>query len=224
MYEPVMKSVTSISSTLRTWTLVLCLLVTLQVSIDSAHARKKRRSKPVAEEVKPAEEAETPAVKQTTKRGREPLPENKRKGVPVTPTSPAAVKAPALKVPGGGLEAHERVGGHLISKHVGKTEADLLARLKAEPGIFTSSSFHDLETAETVCALAISSRRKEVDLWMGGREDRCTIDFTSKKPIGIIVKRRQPKATPAWSLRLVLDRDPSFRPTGWRIVTGYPQK
>jgi hypothetical protein len=44
-------------------------------------------------------------------------------------------------VPGGGLAAHEVAGGHTIAKHVGQTEAQLAAKLAAEPNISAASTF-----------------------------------------------------------------------------------
>lgn len=37
---------------------------------------------------------------------------------------------PAAEVPGGGLEAHEAAGGHLIERHVGKSEQWLVDRVE----------------------------------------------------------------------------------------------
>jgi Bacterial CdiA-CT RNAse A domain len=51
-------------------------------------------------------------------------------------------------VDGGGLQAHEDAGGHLLLKHVGQSEQSLLNRLSAEPNITGSSSFYDRAGAE----------------------------------------------------------------------------
>ncbi len=52
--------------------------------------------------------------------------------------------------PGGGLAAHELKGGHLIDRHVGKTDGQLLERLKNNPKITGSSTFKGRMTAEKV--------------------------------------------------------------------------
>jgi len=54
-------------------------------------------------------------------------------------------------VPGGGLAAHEAQDGHLLLKHVGKTEAELSARLVAEPHISAASTFVTRAEAEAGC-------------------------------------------------------------------------
>jgi hypothetical protein len=50
--------------------------------------------------------------------------------------------------PVGGLASHEARGGHLIARHVGKTDAELLQRLKDNPKIAGASPFTDRATAE----------------------------------------------------------------------------
>ena len=133
-------------------------------------------------------------------------------------------EAPKVQtVPGGGLAAHERAGGHLIDRHVGKSEADLVRRLQEERRIRSASSFPDLPTAEVVVGVVIASRGAEISRWLKGRDPRLALDFTANRPVGIVVSRRTMKAEPARSVRLILERDPAFLPLGWRILTGYPQ-
>jgi len=147
-------------------------------------------------------------------------------GVPARAESPLPEKAKAAMpaVPGGGLSAHEKAGGHLLRRHVGKTEAELIERLESQPGIRSASSFPDRRVAEVVVGLVIASRQKEIAKWMRGDEERLTLDFTANRPVGIMVGRRTMRAEPVHSVRLVLERDAEFEPLGWRILTGYPQK
>lgn len=58
------------------------------------------------------------------------------------PTSGTAAPFSPI-VDGGGLQLHENADGHLLQKHVGQTEPDLMARLANEPKISGSSSFYD---------------------------------------------------------------------------------
>jgi filamentous hemagglutinin len=147
-------------------------------------------------------------------------------GNPLRAESP--VKEPARPavpaVPGGGLAAHEKAGGHLLRRHVGKSEEDLVERLESQPGIRSASSFPDRRVAETVVGLVIASRQKEIARWLRGDDERLTLDFTANRPVGIMVSRRSMRAEPVHSVRLVLERDAEFEPLGWRILTGYPQK
>jgi len=60
----------------------------------------------------------------------------------------AAGGAASRIVPGGGLAAHEGAGGHLLARHVGKAEADLAARLTAEPRLRAASTKVELRTRQ----------------------------------------------------------------------------
>src|SRR5690606_4942395 len=57
----------------------------------------------------------------------------------------------APEVPGGGLQAHEDAGGHLIERHVGKSEQWLVDRVNRD-NISAASSFIDLPEAERLVA------------------------------------------------------------------------
>ncbi|WP_279590423.1 RNase A-like domain-containing protein [Rummeliibacillus suwonensis] len=58
--------------------------------------------------------------------------------------------------PGGGLATHELKGGHLIERHVGKTDEQLLERLKTNPKLTGSSTFKDRMIAEKVANTVLS--------------------------------------------------------------------
>ena len=146
-------------------------------------------------------------------------------GVPLRAEAPAGgqvapkpvVPKQMPAVPGGGLKAHEKAGGHLLARHTGKSEADLIERLEQQRGIRSASSFPDAAVAEVVVGVVIASRQKQIAKWLRGDEERLN------KPVGIMVTRRNMTAVPVSSVRLVLERDPEFAPLGWRILTGYPQ-
>ncbi|SFD27842.1 Pre-toxin TG [Clostridium uliginosum] len=64
----------------------------------------------------------------------------------------------------GGLDVHESMGGHLLEKHVGKTEQELLDRLKNQPKISGSSSFSDKNIAEDVCYKILSNKNNKIKI------------------------------------------------------------
>lgn len=129
--------------------------------------------------------------------------------------------AATKQVPGGGLAAHEAAGGHLIERHVGKSEADLRARLDADPKISGASSFRTLERAETVVGDAIAANRQRIDDWLAGSGTRLVLNHNASASTGISLNRGAADAADVNSVRLVLQRDASME-TGYRIVTGYP--
>jgi hypothetical protein len=132
-----------------------------------------------------------------------------------------AAKAVSPIVPGGGLAAHEAAGGHLIAKHVGQSEAQLLSRLSAEPKITGSSSFYDRTFAEKAVSQTLDMKQTEIASWLSGSANRLRLDHTLSSPVGISVTRGTSSAVDASSVRVILVRD-SKMPTGYKILTGFP--
>ncbi|WP_197325576.1 hemagglutinin repeat-containing protein [Ralstonia solanacearum] len=138
------------------------------------------------------------------------------------PTSDTAAPFSPI-VDGGGLQAHENAGGHLLQKHVGQTEPDLTARLANEPKISGSSSFYDRTTAEKAVSQALDANQTTIDSWLKGSSSRLRIDYSLSESVGISVSRGATGATDVNSARIILVRDSSM-PTGYRILTGFPTK
>lgn len=125
------------------------------------------------------------------------------------------------EVPGGGLEAHEDAGSHLIERHVGKSEEQLLDRLQRE-NISASSSFRDLPSAEHFVAETIFEHQDKIDAWLDGKGgNRLVLDAHFDASTGISIKRGDTHAEDVYSVKLVLERSNALD-TGYRIVTGYP--
>ena len=142
-----------------------------------------------------------------------------------TGAAPAAkANEPGLhsNIPGGSLEANEKGGGHLLSRHVGKTEAELRQRLQSDPKISAASSFTDMPTAETSISAALTANTKRIGAWMKGNDERLAFNYRNDMPVGISLGRAAPKARDAYRVRLVLVRDRKFT-EGWRILTAYPE-
>lgn len=136
------------------------------------------------------------------------------------PDAPDGPGAPA-EVPGGGLEAHEAAGGHLIERHVGKSEQWLVDRVRRD-NISAASSFRDIDEAEHFVAETLSEHQGRIDAWVDGQGgNRLVVDATFDASTGISVKRGESKAEDVFSVRLVLERSDRLD-TGYRIVTGYP--
>jgi len=125
------------------------------------------------------------------------------------------------EVPGGGLEAHEDAGAHLIDRHVGKTAEQLLDRLQKE-NISASSSFRDLPSAEHFIAETIFENQDRIDAWVDGKGgNRLVLDASFDASTGISIKRGETQAEDVYSVKLVLERSSALG-IGYRIVTGYP--
>lgn len=127
------------------------------------------------------------------------------------------------EVPGGGLDAHENAGGHLIERHVAKSEQWLLDRVSRD-NISAASSFRNLPEAEHFVSATIADHQARVDAWADGSGgNRLVIDTTFDASTGISVSRGDTRAVDVFSVRLVLERSDQLD-IGYRIVTGYPSK
>ncbi len=127
----------------------------------------------------------------------------------------------AGQVPGGGLDAHEDAGGHLIERHVGKTAGELLDRLQRE-NISASSSFRTLADAERFVAQTLDQNQPAIDAWLDGEGGRrLVVDARFDASTGISVQRGEREAEDVFSVKLVLERSDKLD-IGYRIVTGYP--
>ena len=137
-----------------------------------------------------------------------------------TPGLPGGPDAPA-EVPGGGLEAHEGAGGHLIERHVGKSEEWLVDRVRRD-NISAASSFRDIGEAEHFVSATLSEHQDRIDAWVDGKGgNRLVVDASFDASTGISVKRGDSSAEDVFSVRLVLERSDRLD-IGYRIVTGYP--
>ncbi|WP_250673789.1 RNase A-like domain-containing protein [Paraclostridium ghonii] len=127
----------------------------------------------------------------------------------------------------GGLDVHESMGGHLLEKHVGKSEKELLERLKKQPKISGSSSFSDKNIAEDVCYKILCDKNNKVKIneWLldSKKGNKLVLDYKGIEEdlIGIGVKRGESLAKDMYNGMIVLKKDGKG---GYYILTGYPTK
>ncbi|MBO1624220.1 WXG100 family type VII secretion target [Bacillus arachidis] len=131
--------------------------------------------------------------------------------------------------PGGGLIAHEakpgqRRGGHLIKKHVGKTDAELLQRLQNDPRIPASSSFTNRAIAERVANEVLSNPQNiaKINRWLNNPNTKPTLAlrYNGNSILGRYVERGSNGALDVENAVIVLKKDNQ----GSFIITGYPEK
>ncbi|WP_302467481.1 RNase A-like domain-containing protein, partial [Shouchella clausii] len=124
--------------------------------------------------------------------------------------------------PGGGLAAHEVKGGHLIERHVGKTDEELLERIRNNPRINGSSTFKDRAIAEKVASEVLNdiNNKKAIEPWLSNPQSKSNLVLTYEgtEVIGRGVKRGSTTVENMTNARIVLKKD------GERnyILTGYP--
>ncbi|MHC5546189.1 T7SS effector LXG polymorphic toxin [Bacillus subtilis] len=123
--------------------------------------------------------------------------------------------------PGGGLAAHEAKGGHLIYRHIGKTDEELLKRLQINKKIRASSSFTDRPTAERVANETLTKHKKEIEEWLNSDiGDPLPLPYRGTEVIGRGVRKGSNEVKDMTNARIVLKKneDGSF------ILTGYPTR
>ncbi|MEQ1730742.1 MAG: RNase A-like domain-containing protein [Vicinamibacterales bacterium] len=123
------------------------------------------------------------------------------------------------------LEADERMGGHTLERHVGKSDEELVARLRREPDISGASTYTDALTARRIVALAIARARARIDDWESRRGSRpnLVLNYTTPdgSPIGRSLSRGQRVARPAERALVVLRW--YERERRWIVLTSYPE-
>jgi len=123
--------------------------------------------------------------------------------------------------PGGGLASHEARGGHLLERHVGKTDEELLQRMQSNPRITGASTFTDRASAEKIVATILNNPRNEVRIqsWLNSpRDNNLILRYHGTEIIGRGVIRGSTTVEDMSNAKIVLkkDRNGSF------ILTGYP--
>ncbi|XAZ39117.1 T7SS effector LXG polymorphic toxin [Bacillus velezensis] len=109
--------------------------------------------------------------------------------------------------PGGGLAAHEAKGGHLIERHVGKTDEELLERLQINKKIRASSSFTDRPTAERVANETLIKHKKEIEEWLKSDvNDPLPLPYRGTEVIGRGVRKGSNEVKDMTNARIVLKK------------------
>lgn len=122
------------------------------------------------------------------------------------------------------LAADEARGGHTLARHVGLSDADLVARLGREAGISAASTFADRATAERVVAAALEENAARIDAWQRGDARRANLVVRLRGSpdvvIGRVLRRGARTARPSHGARVVLRWDDRRR--GFYVLTAYP--
>ncbi|MGG0162800.1 RNase A-like domain-containing protein, partial [Bacillus velezensis] len=128
--------------------------------------------------------------------------------------------------PGGGLAAHEAKGGHLIERHVGKTDQELLKRLEkskmSNKKISGSSSFKDRATAEKVANITLSTNKDKIEKWLNNYDVKkpLVLSYKGSEVLGRGITKGSDEISDLTNAKIILKKnnDGSF------ILTGYPTR
>jgi hypothetical protein len=143
----------------------------------------------------------------------------------------AATPAPAIEprrqapVSGGhDLSADEEIGGHTLQRHVGKSDAELRARLEREPQISSASTYSDRATAEDVVASALQSNPRGLSAWRArsGRRPNFALHYHANRVIGRSLRRGRAESVACDRAVIVLRWDD--RRSRDFVLTSYPEE
>jgi hypothetical protein len=121
------------------------------------------------------------------------------------------------------LSADEALGGHTLQRHVGRSDADLIERLRREPQISSASTYTDRDTAERVIAAALQSDNRALATWRRrrGRRPNFVVRYRADHVIGRSVARGHSNAVPCDRAVIVLRWDDGRQRD--YVLTSYPE-
>lgn len=120
------------------------------------------------------------------------------------------------------LSQDEAAGGHVLRKHVGRTDEELRDRLERERNISGSSTYTDRATAERAIGDAIAYNRDRIQRWLDwpGGHSNLVLDYDSDQPLGRTMNRGDSQSRPCSRAVVVLKYDP---PARYYVLTSYPE-
>jgi Bacterial CdiA-CT RNAse A domain len=119
------------------------------------------------------------------------------------------------------LSLDESHGGHTLKRHVGRTDNDLEARLRQEPGISAASTYTDRATAELVIAGALNQNREKIERWLErDKHPNLVVDYDGERPVGRTMNRGSLQSQPCAHAIIVLRWD---GPNEYHVLTSYPE-
>ena len=122
------------------------------------------------------------------------------------------------------LSQDEAAGGHTLSRHVGRSEAELRERLQQEPDISAASTYTDRETAEHVVGITLQQAKSRIERWLDRRTSHpnLVLDYHGDRdhPIGRTLHRGDTASKPCSDAVVVLRWDGDRQ---YHVLTSYPE-
>jgi len=120
------------------------------------------------------------------------------------------------------LSQDEAAGGHVLRKHIGRTDDELRGRLQRERNISGACTYTDRSTAERVVGAAIQQDQDRIQRWLSrpGGHANLVLDYDAGGPIGRTLNRGENQPRACSHAVVVLRYDP---PTSYHVLTSYPE-
>jgi hypothetical protein len=122
------------------------------------------------------------------------------------------------------LSQDEAAGGHTLSRHIGRSDAELGERLQREPDISAASTYNDRATAEHVVGMTLQQTQSRIERWLDRRNNHpnLVLNYHGDRahPIGRTLRRGDSAARPCSDAIVVLRWDGGRQ---YRVLTSYPE-
>ena len=120
------------------------------------------------------------------------------------------------------LGRDEKLGGHTLQRHVGRTDEQLLERLRREPEISAASTYQDRATAEKTVGAALAEQKNRIESWLDRSDSHPNLPlrFRGRDPIGRSIRRGEYSSKPCYDATIVLRWDGNRR---FHVLTSYPE-
>ena len=137
------------------------------------------------------------------------------------PSTAASTTSRILQAPPRDLSQDEAAGGHILRKHVGRTDQQLRERLEQEHNISGASTYTDRATAERAVGAAIAQSQGRIDRWLSqSGHPNLVLDYDSPAPVGRTINRGESQSHSCSHALVVLKYNP---PAGYYVLTSYPE-
>jgi toxin YxiD len=119
------------------------------------------------------------------------------------------------------LTQDEAAGGHVLRKHVGRTDDELRERLERERSISGASTYTDRATAEHAVGAAIAASQDRIHRWLNrpGGHPNLVLDYDGSQILGRTLNRGESQSRPCSHAVVVLKYDAP----GYYVLTSYPE-
>ena len=119
------------------------------------------------------------------------------------------------------LSQDEAAGGHVLRKHVGRTDDQLRERLAEERHISGASTYTDRSTAEHAIGAAIAASQDRIRRWLerSGNRPNLVLDYDSGQPVGRTINRGDSQSRACSHAVVVL----KYAAPSYYVLTSYPE-
>jgi len=138
-----------------------------------------------------------------------------------TPQSNSGYIKDVLSSPPRDLSQDEAAGGHVLRKHVGRTDDELRERLERERNISGASTYTDRSTAEHTVGAAIAVSQDRIQRWLSrsGGHPNLVLDYDSSQPLGRTLNRGDSQSRLCSHAVVVL----RYAAPSYYVLTSYPE-